>query len=327
MTSNSSQDWQVFISCKVSDENDKNTRDWYIAKELYELLKANSIRVFMSSFSIEELGESAYKEVIEEALDEARIMVVVGTTKGNLNSKWVKYEWDSFHNEIISGRKLNGQILTVTDELANSDLPYALRYNQSYKTSEKVRLLNFIKRKLESFDFRQSITVEEIEEEKTEEIEEVGSDRIEKADENLETDDRSNETSIDVPGHESEEASADTSSEETKEETEEEKAEETLHDIPQEAPEEKKEDVVCPEKEQEQQPQIIQQDEKTRKDYLESSSQEQPSDMSLSPSLSSPISRITEGMVLVEKGSFIIGDEVGDQEVYSRPIHEVLLTN
>ena len=257
MTSNSSQDWQVFISCKVSDENDEKTRDWYIAKELYELLQENHIRVFMSSFSIEELGESAYKEVIEEALDKARIMVVVGTTKGNLNSKWVKYEWDSFHNEIISGRKLNGQILTMTDELANSDLPYALRYNQSYKTSEKVRLLNFIKRKLESFDFRQSITVEEIEEEKTEEtlrdtsqeppeekteeIEEVGSDRVEKADENLETDDRSNETSIDVPGHEPEEASADTSSEETKEETEEEKADETLRDIPQEALEESEE--------------------------------------------------------------------------------------
>ncbi|RLL81386.1 hypothetical protein Y697_11040, partial [Mesotoga sp. BH458_6_3_2_1] len=169
MTSNSSQDWQVFISCKVSDENDEYTRDWYIAKELYELLKANSIRVFMSSFSIEELGEAAYKEVIEEALDKALVMVVVGTTKENLNSKWVKYEWDSFHNEIISGRKLNGQIVTVSDELANADLPYALRQNQSYKTSRKARLLNFIKRKLESFDSRESIPLEETVEEKSEE--------------------------------------------------------------------------------------------------------------------------------------------------------------
>ncbi len=47
---------------KVSDENDEYTRDWYIAKELYELLKANSIRVFMSSFSIEEMGESLLHE-------------------------------------------------------------------------------------------------------------------------------------------------------------------------------------------------------------------------------------------------------------------------
>ena len=230
MTSNSSQDWQVFISCKVSDENDEYTRDWYIAKELYELLKANSIRVFMSSFSIEELGEAAYKEVIEEALDKALVMVVVGTTKENLNSKWVKYEWDSFHNEIISGRKLDGQILTVTDELANSDLPYALRQNQTYKTSGKARLLNFIKRKLESFDSRESIPVEET---VTKGIEE---------DEHLEIDDRSNETSIDVPVHEPEEASADKISEEIKEEIEEEKAEETLRDTPQEAPEEKTEE-------------------------------------------------------------------------------------
>ena len=230
MACNSSQDWQVFISCKVSDENDEYTRDWYIAKELYELLKANSIRVFMSSFSIEELGEAAYKEVIEEALDKALVMVVVGTTKENLNSKWVKYEWDSFHNEIISGRKLDGQILTVTDELANSDLPYALRQNQTYKTSGKARLLNFIKRKLESFDSRESIPVEET---VTKGIEE---------DEHLEIDDRSNETSIDVPVHEPEEASADKISEEIKEEIEEEKAEETLRDTPQEAPEEKTEE-------------------------------------------------------------------------------------
>uniref|UniRef100_UPI002FDAA97C SUMF1/EgtB/PvdO family nonheme iron enzyme n=1 Tax=Mesotoga prima TaxID=1184387 RepID=UPI002FDAA97C len=56
-------------------------------------------------------------------------------------------------------------------------------------------------------------------------------------DENLETVDKSNETSIDVSGHEQKKASTDKISEEIKKEIEEEKAEETLRDIPQEGPE------------------------------------------------------------------------------------------
>ncbi|WP_367357169.1 hypothetical protein, partial [Mesotoga sp.] len=100
------------------------------------------------SFSIEELGEAAYKEVIEEALDKARIMVVVGTTKENLNSKWVKYEWDSFHNEIISGRKKGGKIFTLIDNLTIKELPLALRQNQAFPISRKNNLLKTIMRAL-----------------------------------------------------------------------------------------------------------------------------------------------------------------------------------
>ncbi len=143
-----SKNWQVFISCKVSDGNGDFTRDWHLAKELYELLEANSIRVFMSSFSLERLGESDYKQVIEEALDQARVMVVVGTSKENLNSKWVKYEWDSFHNEMISGRKKGGEIFTLVENLTINELPLALRQNQSFPVLRKSNLVKTIMRGL-----------------------------------------------------------------------------------------------------------------------------------------------------------------------------------
>ena len=100
MDQNASEDWQVFICCKVSDSADNYTRDWYLAKELYNLLVKNSIKVFISSFSIEQLGEADYKEVIDNALDKAQMLIVVGTSKENINSKWVKYEWNSFYKTV-----------------------------------------------------------------------------------------------------------------------------------------------------------------------------------------------------------------------------------
>jgi len=54
----------------------------------------------MSSFSIEQLGEADYKEVIDNALDKAQMLIVVGTSKENINSKWVKYEWNSFYKTV-----------------------------------------------------------------------------------------------------------------------------------------------------------------------------------------------------------------------------------
>jgi len=301
---NASEDWQVFICCKVSDSDDNYTRDWYLAKELYDLLVENSIKVFMSSFSIERLGESDYKEVIDNALDKTQVLIVVGTSKENINSKWVKYEWNSFYNEILSGRKEKGQILTFTDELTNAELPFALRQRQSYKTSQKASLLAFIKSIIESSDSQNLALIEE-HEEKTEKAEDEP---------RLEVSKKSTETTTDMIQQDQRDSSADKFVEEIQEETEKKKAEET-------------EDTAGSEKKQEEQSQILQKDEKTSEHYLESPSQEPPSDVFLSPSLSVPISRATEGMVLVEKGSFMMGDEVEDLEIYCKPIHEVILTN
>ncbi|RLL82428.1 SUMF1/EgtB/PvdO family nonheme iron enzyme [Mesotoga sp. BH458_6_3_2_1] len=144
MTRDSSKDWQVFISCKVSDGKGGYTRDWHLAKELYELLEANSIKVFMSSISLGQLGESDYKQVIEEALEQAQVMVVVGTSKENINSEYVKYEWNSFHNEIISGIKKGGRVFAFVETLRIHELPRPLRNNQSFYVSERSSLVSFV---------------------------------------------------------------------------------------------------------------------------------------------------------------------------------------
>lgn len=125
-------EWQVFISCKIKDSNNDYTRDWYLAKELYEFLISNCFRVFMSDFSI---NKSDFKKVIYEALDRSIVLIVVATTKENISSRWVEEEWDCFIGEINDGRK-KGEVFTYVEGLSIGDLPLPLRKRLSFSPNE-----------------------------------------------------------------------------------------------------------------------------------------------------------------------------------------------
>ena len=126
---------QVFLSYKNTDANGKKTRDAALAEELYEELVKRGINTFYSSQSIKQLGEAHYKIAIDKALDEAAVLVAVGTSEENLNSNWVRYEWDSFYEDILSGRK-EGQVLSYIDCMSIANLPRTLRRCQSYNKAE-----------------------------------------------------------------------------------------------------------------------------------------------------------------------------------------------
>ena len=125
----------VFLSYKNSDENGNKTEDAELANELYFELHRRGIPTFFARESIRKLGESHYKKVIDTALDDARVLVAVGTSAENLNSNWVRYEWDSFYNDILSGRKI-GQVLSYYGKIGAADLPRTLRQCQAYKREE-----------------------------------------------------------------------------------------------------------------------------------------------------------------------------------------------
>jgi len=97
--------YDVFISFKNLDEKGVPTRDAALANEVYNFLTSKGLNVFISTVTLESLGVSNYKKAIDEALDAASIMVAVGTSTENLNSEWVRYEWDGFYNDILSGVK------------------------------------------------------------------------------------------------------------------------------------------------------------------------------------------------------------------------------
>jgi hypothetical protein len=140
----------VFISCKNLNEDGVQTRDAEIAAKVYDFLTSKGLSVFLSTFTLEQLGASDYTSAIDSALESASVLLAIGTSADHLNSSWVRYEWDSFSNAIRSGSKPNGRVFTYIEGMPIRDLPWALRQTQTFVHSEASlqRLHNFINKAL-----------------------------------------------------------------------------------------------------------------------------------------------------------------------------------
>ena len=130
------REYDVFISFKESDEDKSKTEDYFIAKRLYEFLSEKGLSVFFSPVTLESLGKAQYSKVIDDALDTVETLIVVGCSKEHLESKWVRYEWDSFLNDIRSGTKPYAEVFVLYSDMSLGDLPRALRQQQAFNTKE-----------------------------------------------------------------------------------------------------------------------------------------------------------------------------------------------
>ncbi len=150
MSNPSGANFRVFISFKNSDSSGRTTADCIMANELYNALTKRGINTFFSNATLELLGASQYKQVIDDALDLCQILIAVGTSVDNLNSQWVKYEWDSFSNDILSGLCPNGSIFSYIDGITPHMLPRTLRQSQVFeKSSSSVEdICNYIEHTL-----------------------------------------------------------------------------------------------------------------------------------------------------------------------------------
>lgn len=143
--------YKVFISFKNTD-NGAETKDAVMANDLYNVLTENNIPTFFSKVSILESGEGDYRNLIDAALDECSILIAVGTKKQYLTSRWVKYEYASFHEDILSGNKDSDKctVCSYIADMAQRDLPRPLRNLQSFENMEA--LVNFVKNHLKKID-------------------------------------------------------------------------------------------------------------------------------------------------------------------------------
>lgn len=123
-------DYHVFISAKNLGDDGRPTQDREVAYALWEFLTRQGLRVFFSNVSLERMGVSGYTQAIDDALDRAQVLVVVCTSGAYANSKWVRYEWDSFLNDIRSGIKPDGQVFVYLIEETIRNLPRGLRHTQ-----------------------------------------------------------------------------------------------------------------------------------------------------------------------------------------------------
>jgi len=120
---------QVFLSYKNTKDGIK-TYDSDMAQALYDALTREGISTFYASQTLMDLGTDKYKEKIDEELDKCIVLIVVGTSVENINSRWVKYEWDGFYLDILNGK--NAKVFTYVDGINPHSLPRALRGVQSF---------------------------------------------------------------------------------------------------------------------------------------------------------------------------------------------------
>lgn len=129
--------YDVFISSK--------SEDYHLAEEVYNFLKTNGLSVFIASEELKKIGEAQYADAIDEVLDDSIHMIVVASSVCNIKSKWVKYEWSTFSNDIKSGYR-NGNLLTIlSDNIELKTLPASLRHQQSFNfRSYKDDILDYL---------------------------------------------------------------------------------------------------------------------------------------------------------------------------------------
>ena len=140
--------YDIFISFKNTDADGKPTEDVGIAEELYRQLTAAGMDVFYSNVNLQQQGAAAYKAAIETALDEARVLVAVATSLEYMTGEWVTYERESFHNDILSGRKTNACIVPYLKNIFGTDVPRSLRNYQTFQIGQSPvsDVVDFIKR-------------------------------------------------------------------------------------------------------------------------------------------------------------------------------------
>lgn len=128
----------VFISRKSTDRA--------MAEKLYDYLTAKGLTVFDSDKSLPTLGNSDYRDAIDQALDQCTHMIVIGSSAENISSSWVKAEWGFYIGEKRADRK-SGNILTVIAEgMEIKDLPASLRNYEviSFGTSRFERIGRYV---------------------------------------------------------------------------------------------------------------------------------------------------------------------------------------
>ena len=137
---NDELEFEVFISFKNTNENN----ELKLAEDIYNKLKEKGLKCFFSKRTIIDYGKSDYSKIINSALDTARVLIVTASSFKNITSKYVEYEWNSFLNEILSGRKKDGEIFVVLNGMTVDELPYPLRSTQHFFASDIDSLIESI---------------------------------------------------------------------------------------------------------------------------------------------------------------------------------------
>lgn len=116
--------YDVFISSK--------SEDYIIAENVYNFLVSKGKRVFLAPRELHKERKDVYYNVIDKALEESSHMVVVASSVSNIDSNYVKYEWGTFSELLLSEPVCGRNLLTILKDTDVKDLPLRLRFRESF---------------------------------------------------------------------------------------------------------------------------------------------------------------------------------------------------
>lgn len=133
-TSREEEPFDVFICYKESENDGSRTVDSTLAQDIYYQLTDAGFKTFFSRITLEDKTGAEFEPFIFAALNSAKVMVVVGTTKEHLDAVWVKNEWSRY---LALMRKDRSKILLPCyRDMDPYDMPEALSVLQSYDMSK-----------------------------------------------------------------------------------------------------------------------------------------------------------------------------------------------
>lgn len=154
--------YDVFICYKETEPGRRNrTVDSATAKLVYDKLQKEGFRVFFSRESLKDSAGANYESAIFSALHNAKVMLLIGSQKSYLESKWVKSEWERYlklkeqdsSKEIIPLYKGTSAIIPqVLDKTQGIDLDtdinnnFELLLDNLYRITKKTKNLKLYER-------------------------------------------------------------------------------------------------------------------------------------------------------------------------------------
>ncbi len=96
--------YDVFICYKETYEDGQRTEDSVLAHDIHDALTARGLKVFFARITLEDKLGQEYEPYIYAALQSARVMLAVFTSKARLNAAWVKNEWSRYLEMMESDR-------------------------------------------------------------------------------------------------------------------------------------------------------------------------------------------------------------------------------
>jgi tetratricopeptide (TPR) repeat protein len=121
--------FDIFICYKETDSFGNRTQDSVYAQDIYNALVKEGYKVFFSRITLEDKLGSAYEPYIFAALNSAKVMLVVGTSKDNFNAVWVKNEWSRFISLIKAGKEKT--LIPLYKDISPYEMPEEFQYLQS----------------------------------------------------------------------------------------------------------------------------------------------------------------------------------------------------